>query len=215
MEAKTANEILKKIFEAHNVAFSEGNGWIIPYSKLPAIRSTWYPNDEKSSGLLQIEVFIEEGKILEECFAGFPSDHGKLNDAYENFSRNSLHVMLSAFWEKHDPQQVEKESWNINNSSYSIYIGPFGNRGGSEIEPRIPENTFDQIENAIKRTNITDKYNWFRTFYGNVGNSETVYEALKNNETWTEGLDALKSVNWIISDQYYSTRNFIIVVKNT
>ncbi len=215
MEGKTANEILKKIFEAHNVEFSEKNGWVIPYSKLPAIRSTWYPNDEKSSGLLQIEVFIEEGKILEECFAGFPSDNGKLNDAYENFSRNSLHVMLSAFWEKHDPQQVEKESWNINNSSYSIYIGPFGNRGGNGIEPRIPENTLDQIENAIKRTNITDKYNWFRTFYGNVGNSETVYEALKNNETWSEGLDALKSVNWVMSDQYYSTRNFIIVVKNT
>ncbi|WP_223148929.1 DUF6348 family protein [Aquimarina sp. RZ0] len=57
--------------------------------------------------------------------------------------------------------------------------------------------------------------NRIRTFYSNVGNSETVYEALKNNRTWSEGLDALKSVNWEMSDEYYSTRNFIIATKNT
>ncbi|KAA1243536.1 DUF6348 family protein [Aquimarina sp. RZ0] len=106
LQKDSPNEILKKIFEAHNMEFSEENEWIIPYSKLPAIRSTWYPNDKQVCGLLQIEVFIEKGTILEECFAGFPSGKGKLNDAYENFSRNSLHVMLSAFWEKHGPQQV-------------------------------------------------------------------------------------------------------------
>ena len=214
MQGITATDILKKLFEAHNIEFSEENEWILPNSELPAIRATWYPYESQACGLLQIEVFIEKGVLLEECFAGFPSDKGKLYDAFENFSQNSLHVMLSAFWEKHDNQQVEKEFWSIDNIDYAVYIGPFGNRGGDDTQPRIPENFFDHIEKAIKRMNMTDTYNWFRTFYSNLGNGEMVYEALMNNETWSEGLETLKAVYWEPSDQYYSTRNFIIAIKN-
>jgi len=215
MEGQPTNDILKQLLEAHAVGFVEENGWVVPNSKLPAIRSTWYPKEEHLSGLLQIEVFLEGGQIIEECFAGLPNENGKLNDAFENFSRNSLHVMLSAFWGKHDPEQVDIEDWNIGGHNYSAYIGPFGNRGDTDIEPRIPENAFEQIENAIKMSNVTDNYHWFRTFFCNTGNNDNVYEALKDNQDWHEGLTAIKSIDWKISDQFYSTRNFIIVIKNT
>ena len=215
MKSKSVNEILKKIFEAHEVDFVEESEWIFPYSKLPAVRATWYPNDEALSGLLQIEVFIEKGKILEECFAGYPTEEGKLNNAFENFIHNSFHVLLSAFWKKHDSEQVEIETWNIGEDNYTIYIGPFGNRGGSEIAPRIPKNAFNEIEKAIKNTDLSESHNWFRTFFCNLGNQETVYEALLNNKNWQLGIDTLKNLDWKTSNEYYSTRNFIIAIKNT
>jgi len=215
MEENSAKNLLKKLFESHNIEFNEENDWILPYSKLPAIRSAWYPYDDRLCGLLQIEVFLEEGQILEECFAGFPTENGKLLDAFENFARNSLHVLMSAFWEKHNSNQVEKEIWNFKGNNFTLHIGPFGNRGGDGIHPRVPKNTFKLIKKAIMYSDINYKYNWFRIFYSNLGNNEKVYEALKNNKPWHEGLNALKAVNWKVSNEYYSTRNFIIAVKNT
>jgi hypothetical protein len=215
MEGHSANDILKQFFEAHQLDVSEEKGWIIPNSNLPAIRSSWYPNEDHLSGLLQIEVFLGKGIIIEECFAGLPNENGKLNDAFENFSRNSLHVLLSAFWEKLDPDQVDVEEWKIGSNTYSAYIGPFGNRGGTDEGITIPEGAFEKIEKAIKLSNLTGKHHWFRTYYCNSGNGDNVYEALQDNQIWEEGLSAIKSVNWEASAEFYSTRNFLVLIKNT
>ena len=51
-----------RILASHSVLFSQENDWILPNQQLPAIRSTWYPNEEQFSGLLQIEVFFEGEK---------------------------------------------------------------------------------------------------------------------------------------------------------
>lgn len=215
MEGHPANDILKKFFKAHSIDIAEESGWIVPNSTLPAIRSTWYPNEDHLSGLLQIEVYLEGGRVLEECFAGLPNESGKLNDAFENFARNSFHVMMSAFWKKHDAEQVDIENWNIDGKDYVVYLGPFGNRGGEGIEPRIPINAFEQIERTIKKSDISNDYHWFRNFFCNTGNNDNVYESLKDNENWDEGLSTLKAIEWTKSDQFYSTRNFIILKKNT
>ncbi len=215
MEDLTAKEYLKELLIAHEVEFIEENEWLVPFSKLPAIRATWLPNASQSSGLLQIDVFIEENILIEECFAGLGTDAEGLKDAFNNFSVNSLHVLLSAFWGKHDPQQVDKEIWHINGSDHTVYIGPFGNRGANSEHPGVPDQAFGIIENNIKNSNIKNQYNWFRTFFCNIGDSEKIYEALHNNEKWLNGENALKSLDWPVSNDYYSTRNFIIAIKNT
>jgi hypothetical protein len=213
MKGQSANEELRQLFEGHSMEVVEKDGWLFPNYKLPAIRATWYPNNEHLSRLLQVEVFLEKGQVMEESFAGLPNKHGKLNDAFENFSRNSFHVMLSALWEKHDSEQVSKELWCIGSGNYHIYIGPFGQRGGKGLDALTPMNAFEQIEKAIKTSKLTNKYHWFRIFFCNTGKEEQIYEALKDNENWHEGLQAIKSVDWKEHNQYYSSRNFIIAIK--
>lgn len=215
MEGKSANNFLKYLFEAHQIAVIETDGWLYPNSQLPAIQATCYNNQELERLLLQIKVYIEEGQILEECFAGFPTENGLLMDAFHNFTVNSFHVLISAFWQKQDSCQIDKETWVIGEAKYSVYIGPFGNRGNVSITPRVPENAFIEIEGAIKKSDANERYYWFRTFFANLGNDETIYEALKNNEHWEEGLQALKAQKWEKSSTYYSTRNFVLAIKQS
>lgn len=195
MESESANKLLKKLLVAHNIELVEEGEWLVPFSTLPAIRATWFPNTSEHSGLLQVDVYIDENIILNECFAGLGTDTAGLKDAIGNFSVNSLHVMLSAFWGKHDPEQVEKETWCVDNNEYTVYIGSFGNRGANGEHPGIPDDTFEKIEVEIKNTGLKNKYNWFRTFFCNLGNNKKIYEALYNNETWLEGENSLKALS--------------------
>lgn len=213
MEAQSVNNILAKLLDSHEVDFAEENGWLLPYAKLPAVRATWYDSEERRSGLLRIEVYIEADQILEECFAGMPTQEGKLNDAFGNFVTNSFHVLLSAFWNKHAPEQVEKEHWSINGSSYTAFIGPYGIRGAEGTQRIIPKETFETIEKSIRSSVLSEDCHWFRIFFCNIGNGEMVFEALQNNEMWEAGISALKALDWQEKDQYYSFRNFIVLLK--
>ena len=214
METELSTKFLKKILSAHDIEYEENGDWLCPNSTLPAIRATWFPKASKNSGVLQIDVCIEKDLIVNECFAGIGTDDIGLKDAMQNFSVNSLHVLLSAFWDKHDAQQVDIETWTINDDEFKVYIGPYGNRAANAEHPGIPDDAFEKIESQIKSSGLDHKYNWFRTYFCNIDDNKKVYEALYNNETWDQGEKALKSISWPQSDHFFSTRNFIVVIKN-
>ncbi|NEQ72652.1 MAG: hypothetical protein F6K23_05965 [Okeania sp. SIO2C9] len=214
MVCDNQNHRLKELLEEHGIRCFEEWNWIIPYGELPAIRMFWYPKPQQITGVLQVEVLIEEGIVLVEYFAGIGEGLDGLTDGIDSFINNSLHVLLAAFWGQNYPEQVEIERWLINNYEYDVYIGPItviGSNGNTEI----PENTFEKIEQAIKMTNLTEKYCWFRTYFGNVNGKDCVFEALANNEWWEEGEKALKSVDWVDTNLFYSFRNFIVAVKSS
>lgn len=212
MEPQSVNNLLAKLLNAHGVDFAEESGWLLPYAKLPAVRATWYDSEDRPSGLLRIEVYIKLDQVLEECFAGMPTKEGKLNDAMGNFVTNSFHVLLSAFWNKHDPEQVETENWHIGGENYVAFIGPYGIRGAEGTQRVIPQEAFKTIEKSISSSVLSKDVNWFRIFFCNIGNGEMVFEALQNNGIWESGVSALKSLDWQEKDQYYSFRNFIVLV---
>jgi len=95
------------LFQHHGLECLIHNDWVLPNSTVPALRAIWYPGD--SSGELQVQVLVRDQLIIEECFAGAgPGDTG-LRDALVNFTANSFHVLLSALWDKSDPNAFE--SW--------------------------------------------------------------------------------------------------------
>ena len=215
MEYEVVNHKIKELLEAHGLECEEDEDWVIPNGKFPLISMTWYPKPEQNSGVLQIDIQLDQEICIQECFAGMGTDEEGLNDGVHNFCVNSFHVMLAALWGINDPEQVETEEWTIGEQEYSIYIGAFGTRGSDGIHPGIPENAFSPIETAIKESGLTGQCNWFRNYYCNLNNESKVYESLKNNEVWLAGEEALKSVNWHQSDSFYSVRNFIIAIQHT
>jgi len=214
MEFELQNHKLKELLEAHGLQCIEHNDWIVPNGDFPAICMIWYPKPEQRSGVLQVEVLIDENTKLEECVGGMGLGDEALLDAFHNFCVNSLHVLLAAFWGIEELGQIEKESWKIGGESYTAYIGPFGTRNSSENHLGIPSQAFEHIETAIKETRINEKYNWFRTYFCNLNEEKKVYEALFNNQDWPEGEKYLKLVQWYSPDTFYSVRNFLILVKN-
>lgn len=200
---------LSQLFDAHEVPFHVENEWVVPFGRLPAIRATWFPREQ--SGRLDVEVLLDdEGTIIYECFAGFGApDTGKA-DAIKNFCINSFHVLLAAFWEDNDPEQVTTERWLIGERAYTAFIGNFGTRGSKGLVPELPPAMFETIENAVKSQRFNGNCYWLRNFFADVEGEQT-FESLLNNEVWDHGLHALRSIEWPKSDGYYSVRNFIVL----
>ncbi len=208
MEHTDLSNILCKLMKAHDVDYEMENEWIVPYGRLPAIRASWWPGEE--SGRLDIEVFLEDDRKIYECFAGFGSGNDGINNALENFVVNSYHVLLSAFWECHDPEQVEVEKWKIHGSEYVAYIGSIGTRASEGIQPHVPDSFFETIEKSIKATALEKETHWFRHFFCDI-QGERTFESLKDNDTWQEGHKAIENLSWKKSTGYYSARNFLVL----
>jgi hypothetical protein len=211
MEPITLVKELSDLIEAHEVPFHVEDEWVVPSSKLPAIRAKWYPRED--NGLLEVDVLLEDERIINECFAGIGSGREGINDALQNFCVNSFHVLLASLWGLNIPDQVMTENWNLEGKEYTAYIGNFGTRGSAEVEAEIPDGLFEVIEKAIKSESLMDKLSWFRCFFCDVSGEQT-FEALKNNEVWESGVSALKSLPWLKTKGYYSVRNFLVLREN-
>ena len=197
--------------KAHGVPVDRHNEWITPNGELPAIRATWFPGEQ--SGRLDVEVLIEEGRLVEECFAGIQGEQSAKQDAIENFCTNSLHVLLAALWGLNDTEQVTTEIWTIGKQRYTAYIGNFGTRGTIEAKPEVPEQLFETIERTIKREQLNQDYHWVRNFFCDI-KGEPTYESLLDSEPWESGISALASLGWKKSNGYYSVRNFLVLKRN-
>ncbi len=208
MESAEITKAIQELFEAHGLPCSIHNEWVLPNGSLPAVRGSWFPNIH--NGRLDIHVLLEENVMIEECFAGVGAGKEGFMDALQNFSVNSLHVLLAALWDKNDPEQVTTEKWLVNGKNYSAYVGNFGNRVSSGVSFNVPSELFPAIETAIKAEPLAGKIHWFRSFFCNVSGDKT-HEALLNNELWQAGHDALVKVQWEHHEGYYSVRNFIVL----
>lgn len=208
MEPTDLKHHLSQLFNSHEIPFDTQDEWIIPFGQLPAIRATWYPRD--TTGVFEVEVLLDNETIVNECFSGSGTGEEGILSGLENFCVNSFHVLLSALWNKHYPEQVEIETWDIKGRKYNAYIGNFGTRSTSGTEIKIPEELFQSIEHTIKQENLKHETYWFRLFFGSVSGDFT-FEALQNNEDWKNGMSALKSLTWAKPEGYYSVRNFIML----
>lgn len=197
--------------ESHEIPFHTEDEWVVPYGKLPAIRATWFPRE--GSGRLDVEILVSDGNIIYECFAGLGEGSEGIADGISNFCTNSYHVLLSAFWDRDDPEQVETEEWQIGESTYTAYAGNLGTRASKEGEAIIPEELFETIERAIKNQPLTNDVHWVRHFFANVSGEHT-FESLLDNENWDAGLSALKTLPWAAPNSYFSVRSFIVLKKN-
>jgi len=200
--------LIAELFELHGLKCVIHNDWILPNEQLPAVRATWFPSE--LSGVLGVEVFVREGILIEECFAGMAEGESGLKDGLFNFTVNSFHVMLAALFGKNDPEQVTTENWQINEKSYTAYMGNFGTRTTEGVTASVPDGLFDAIETTIQREPLTNDIHWFRLFFCNLAN-EFTFEALKDNEVWEEGARCLEAVDWRRDDGYYSVRLFLVL----
>jgi hypothetical protein len=201
-------EALCELLSRHGLDCTREQEWIVPKGQLPAIRAQWHPRE--TSGQLNVQVLLEKGRIMEECFVGIGTGAPGFADALKNFMINSLHVLLSSLWNIKDDQQVLCEKWQVGDRQFTAYIGNFGRRASGGMRVEVPKNLFDTIESRIRHERLPGDIHWFRFFFCSLSGQHT-YEALKDNVPWEAGLEGLKRIAWPEIDGYYSVRNFIVL----
>ena len=199
---------LSKLMQSHGIPCDVEREWVVPHGVLPAVRASWYPS--AGSGALEVEVLLEDRSIINECFAGIGDGEVAITDALNNFMINSFHVLLSAFWGRGEDQQVTTEDWTVSGKPFKAHIGNFGTRGSQGVEPVVPPELFPTIRRTIECESLSPSCHWVRHFFCDVKGDRT-FEALLDNNQWTAGLDALRTIGWAKSDGYYSVRNFLVL----
>jgi len=160
-----------------------------------------------------MQVRVRDGVVIEECIAGIGAGDVGLSDGLQNFTINSFHVLQSSLWSCHDPDQVEIEEWTVAGRHFSAFIGNIGTRSSNDVRPSIPADLMALLEAAIRSEPLEHDLHWFRVYAGHV-NGEFTFEALKDNEPWQNGANALSSCGWTPRDGFYSARLFIVLRVN-
>ena len=183
--------------------------WIVPQEYRQ--RRPELPREPgETHGRLDMQVLVRDGVLIEECFGGIGVGDIGLADGLQNFTINSFHVLMSALWARHDPEQVETEAWNVAGRRFNVFIGNVGTRSSTGVTPSILAGMMTTLEDAIRSESLEHDLHWFRFYVGYL-KGEFTFEALKDNEPWAAGASALASCGWTPTDKFYSARLFMVL----
>ncbi len=212
---KEINLLLLKLLRAHGLNATTHVGWIRianrPYI-CGAIARELQPTSTTKNIQIDIYVALESGRILVESFAGIgETKEDAIVDGIHNFTINSFHVLLAAFYVDEDDDQVEKEKWKINGQMRRVTIGNIGIRGTTPIPDSPPTEWFQSLENAIRDSELPAGTHWVRCYYGQMQNEPLAVEVLLDNEDWPTARTKMQQHDWPKSEDYYSVRIFLII----
>ncbi len=212
--ADTATGLLWEAFSAHGLYPSQHEGWLFPDHKMPMVRAIWHPNNDPRTGQLDIQVVFEDGRVLTESLGGWQEWQNAasgLADAFANFLGSSFHVMLSALWDRHDPEQVDIERWSINGRLYDVFLGGARIRSLNGAVPALPENSFPAVREAIHTEQLTQPLHWVDTFFCWTHENKKIYEAHVDNVPWQRGEKAIEQIDWPPTGSMWSVRQFLML----
>ena len=202
-------KVLEAIFRAHGFDAQEEDGWVLPTGTAPAVKAFWYPEATETVGQLTIEIFVDDETTVVESFAGIGEK--KFESALENFINNALHLYLAAFW-GYDSESISIDTWELSGEKYRAFIGDYGVINTKE-DFTIPEDYLEVMYDAIAGEKLGKNYHWFNLFYANFDAQNRHAEALKENEAWEAGTEAITSLDWAKVYDYYSVRQSIVLKK--
>lgn len=154
-----------------------------------------------------VESFVGQGSSVEEAVA----------DALEQFEVNAVHTLIMAFWDdaRHVENGIGTDIWEINGERWQAVISNYGYRGEIPIDEAINDldRLYDTIVEQIHALPLEEDIYAIRTVQTNIGNGKMVTEALINNEEFFELEKAVSNLGWQPTEEYYTVRNLIILMK--
>jgi hypothetical protein len=212
------NDPLQKLLTSHGLNTHEIDGWLCPEVGSPRVAACLFNEfHDESTGRhrLQLDVRVEvsSGRWLIESFGGWgASSDEAIAWAFENFARNSLHVLLAAFYQRSN-EQVEFRTWAIAGHPRQVILGPYGMVGTHAYEPQAPASLITLIETLLSQHQLDESPHWLRVYVSRSGDRDVFCEVLLDNETWEEAQTAVAELDWAQPPPavFYSVRNFLTV----
>jgi Family of unknown function (DUF6348) len=209
------NSELNRVFADHGVTLTESAGWLTTGGRLPACRASFQPPRTTQWGFsvrLDVEVKVDDNRTMMESFGdvGTTLDDAAVS-SFSNFCRSSLHVLLSAFWNVHDEQQVLREEWAFHGRRWSVFVGNFVRKAADGRDVPIPPNLFGALEALLKSHDFSDETHWLRIYYASLKRSDQICEALLDNQPWEKCATMVRQSGWVPADFFYSSRLFLVL----
>jgi hypothetical protein len=206
---------LQNLFASHDVQLTPNDGWLTTGLSYPACRSYVHPprhRDSDCSTRVDVTVALSEARIITESFgdAGATLDEALAN-ACHNFTSGSFHVLLSAVWNRHDDEQVLKETWRINGTTWDVFLGNLVRKSMGGVDVRVPDDLVPAIQNLLESTPISPEVHWLRVYFANIEPHNRIVEVLLDNETCDDGQRCVQNVQWPAINIFYSVRMFLMM----
>jgi hypothetical protein len=213
------NDRLAGVLKDHGVSIQIDNEFVTTdlanNAKFKA-RAVYQEVNDSINSRLDIMVETGKGYSIVESFGDVGATvEDAINKNFQNFSRGSLHPLLAAFGSA-DPEtlrQVEVEEWVINERRWKAYLGNLVPKAIGAAERIIPPVQFFQsIEQGIRAQQLSNELHWFRSYYCQWNEKITEKEFLMDNEVMDANM-ILGKLPILPDVQFYSCRNFIVLVK--
>jgi hypothetical protein len=206
---------LRKLIEAHGPqVFEDGTALGVAHSvgRIEAHVALEIPHPPTLLVQLDVIATPQHGvQIVESCAGmGATRDEAALN-ALQNFSVYSLHVLLAAMWKTIEPSQVSIETWDVGGVDWQAFLGLVAMKHQAPDTPTLPSDVFPRLEGAIKAAPLAGDWNWFRWYCAHSKGTPPIFEALKNNEPWAPGVDAIQQAQWPAVENFWSARQFLVL----
>lgn len=209
------NVLLERLFQAHSVE-TASNGEAILFPNHPTYKAWAFAEVHSQNSqvvTVRLDIVFEFAPLrgVRESFAGFGSNQDDaIKSAFENFSANSLHVMLTCFFgQSHD--SVREEVWQIGQQSAKVFIGCVGMRGDVPLNSDQHLAWFQLLETSVKKLELAGGTNWVRFFLGQLQSEVIECEFLVNNHTSDELQTTMSRFSWPLVEAFYSLRLFLMM----
>lgn len=207
------NESLLELFRAHGVEAVPQDEWVaFPDRQMKANAAIVSERKQRNGMSVQLDVQLEIAprRTIIESFAGVGNTLEKaVADAIANFTANSFHVLLAAFFQP-DDQQVTKEEWTIGGRKSRV-TGNVGVRGKLPLEGEPMFAWFKRFWESIRQQQLRPGTHWARLYYGQAKSKMLACEVLLDNLVWDAVAAQMAAVDWPPADDFYSVRVFLVM----
>lgn len=210
-----SNRVLAEIFRKHNIECEiQGDSIIFEKQQITAATKV-FDRTSSAAKVLQIDVKLNIGlgrSIVESC-AGFGDDfESALANAWENFLRNSFHVLLGAFFSTEYDDQIHRYQWNINGNTYEVTMSNIGLRG--KLPEKLETKWHDQLEEIIQSQKLTHETHWIRLYQAQAAGEVYSCEILLDNDVWTDVESTVQKFDFPQTEKFLSVRVFMVLKSN-
>ena len=209
------NEALEQLFRCHHVEAKQDGEWVTfpgrQYRASAAIVQEQHPRPNFITVQLDVRLDLGDGRVLIESFMRMGTSRDKaVGDSFQNFTINSFHVLLRAFFAPSD-EQVTTEEWNIAGKQRRVVVGNLGMRGTPPVPEKMPVEWFPTVESKLKAMPLAGGTHWVRIYYAQMNGKMMELEVLLDNDHWVPLKDSLKDIVWPTGTGFFSMRLFMVI----
>ncbi|HTM82724.1 DUF6348 family protein [Asticcacaulis sp.] len=188
---------LAALFDAHGLSPEVRGDWLLVDGLYPAIRA------RIAGRLLYIELALTEDGSLTELYT--------VDGGLEMFRDGVFPLLLSAFWNRHNPGMVTRQIIKRDDGPWQVFVGLYLRRIEGE-RPPVPYLLFETIEVFLREQPLDGDMHWLST-------GVTVDEDGPAADIRLDGVrqpaleNQICALDWLYDSRDYTLRNAILLVK--
>lgn len=188
---------LAALFDAHGLSAEARGDWLLVDGLYPAVRA------RIAGRLLYIELALTEDYSLTELY---PADGG-----FEMFREGIFPVLLSAFWNRHNPGRVTRQIIKRADGPWQVFVGLYLRQIEGE-RPPVPYLLFETIETFLREQPLDGDMHWLSI--GVAVDEDGPAADIRLDGVRQPTLEnQTRALDWLYDGRSYTLRNAILVVK--